>query len=130
MNVLTLEKLKKAGWDEGVLNYIRDNFAPRKTGKYKMKIFTLDGEHLRPEDGILIDTASFDDAKELSLIHHFYEGNAYILTVAETDKELGRGVLNGAPFTQVEEEGWTRLNEEETLQAMRKPRRSTKKKEA
>ena len=122
MHIRTLKKLERLGWDKTTLHYIRDNFAPKKSGKYKMQIFTLNHPAQPPEDGILIDTAFFSDEQELSLIHHFYRGNGYVLSLSETGKRISGGILNGSPFGEVEEEGWRWLSDEEMKK--RKPRRS------
>ena len=126
MHIKTLEKLERLGWNSETLHYIRDNFAPKKSGKYKIQIYTLNHPEQRPEDGILIETAFFDGEQELSLIHHFYQGNGYVLSFSKTGEKISGGVLNGAPFEEVEEIGWRWLSEEEMK--MRKPRRSKPKK--
>lgn len=126
MHVKTLEKLERLGWDSTTLHYIKDNFAPKKSGKYQIQIYTLAHPEQRPEDGLMIENAFFSDEQELSLIHHFYRGNGYVLYLAKTGKKISAGVLNGAPFGEVEEKDWRWLSDEEMK--MRKPRRHKPKK--
>ena len=122
MHIKTLEKLERLGWNSETLHYIHDNFAPKKSGKYKIQIYTMNYPEQRPEDGMLIETAYFDGEQELSLIHHFYQGNGYVLSFSKSEKKISSGILNGAPFGEVEEDGWRWLSREEMK--MRKPRRS------
>lgn len=103
MRKQTMEKLIKLGWDKDWLQDIRENFNPKKKGKYEMKIFDIEDLSDEPDSGIYIDTACFDDQVELSIIHHFYEGMAYVMTIKATGEEIGRGIIDGAPFEEVEE---------------------------
>lgn len=110
MNVRTILKLEKMGWPEDWLSDVKQNFHPKKTGKYQIKIYTIDDLGDEPEEGILLDSTRFSTDLELSIIHHFFEGQAYVMTIAETGQEIGRGIIDGAPFDEVEpyedEEWW------------------------
>ena len=55
------------------------------------------------KDGIFIDRTRFDNDKELSVIHHFFEGLGYILTVTETGEQIGQGIIDGSPFDECED---------------------------
>lgn len=116
MRKQTAEKLAKLGWEEDWLNDIRDTFTPKKNGKYEMKIYDIEDLSDEPESGVYIDTACFDDERGLSIIHHFYEGFAYVMTIKATGEEIGRGIIDGAPFEEVEEveeASWSWLSPEE-----------------
>jgi hypothetical protein len=93
-------KLERLGFDSEWLDNVYKYFTPRKIGKYKMVI--TDIEHLDedPRDGIPVETTCFDNAEDLSVIHHFFEGNAYVLTVTETGEQIGEGIIDGAPFEE------------------------------
>lgn len=124
MHIKTLQKLERLGWNPETLQYIKENFAPKKIGKYKLCVHTMNHAQQPPEDGLLIDTAFFSDERELSRIHHFYQGNGYVLYLAETDAKISSGILNGSPFAEVEEEGWKWMSLEEAN--ARRPRRTKK----
>ena len=110
MNERAVSKLLKLGWERDWLLEVLRKFRPKKKGKYKIRITDLEDLSQDPETGIYLDTAFFDDEIDLSEIHYFFEGFAYVITVAETDEEVGRGIIDGAPFEELEEfEGvsWT-----------------------
>lgn len=96
----TRNKLEKLGFDPIWLDQVYTYFTPKKTGKYEMLI--TDIEHLDedPRDGLFVEKTCFDNAGDLSVIHHFFEGNAYVLTVVETGEEIGVGIIDGAPFEE------------------------------
>ena len=96
-------KLEKLGFNKEWLDNVYTYFTPRKIGKYEMLI--TDIEHLDedPRDGILIEKTCFDNAEDLSVILHFFEGNAYVLTVTETGEEIGSGIIDEAPFEECSE---------------------------
>ena len=78
-------------------------FKPKTEGKYKIRIFECDDLDQEPDSGISVISCFFDDERDLSIIHHFFEGMFYIMNVVSTDKELGRGIIDGAPFEEIEE---------------------------
>lgn len=99
----TANKLIKLGWDEKYLKFVQENFKPNKTGKFQMVITDIEDLAQDPRTGTFVDTVFFDTEFELSIIHYFYEGLAYVLTVSETGEWLGEGVIDGAPFDEVSE---------------------------
>ena len=103
MNIRTMRKLERLGWPKDWLIDVKHNFHPKKQGKYRIKIYSIDDLGDTPEDGDLLDTTCFSNDLELSIIHHFFEGQAYVMTVVETGEEIGRGIIDGAPFEEVEE---------------------------
>ena len=116
MDIRKMQKLQDLGWDEEWLLNVKSNFHPKKRGKYQIKIYTIDDLNDRPEDGIWIDTTCFSDDVGLSIVHYFFEGQAYVLTLTETGEEIGRGIIDGAPFDEVElyeTEHWTWLQPEQ-----------------
>lgn len=103
MNKRKANKLKKIGFNKIWLNDVLENFHPKKEGKYTIKIYDIDDLSQEPDDGIWIDTSCFNTALGLSFIHYFFEGNAYIMYVTDTGEEIGRGIIDGIPFEEVEE---------------------------
>ena len=102
MNIRTMRKLSKLDFVGSWLREVKHNWKPKKTGKYEMLITFVTDIDDEPKDGIIIDRTRFDDDKELSVIHHFFEGLAYVLTVAETGEQIGQGIIDGAPFEECE----------------------------
>ena len=54
------------------------------------------------ETGTFIAKCFFDDDRDLSVIHHFFEGMFYIMKNTKTNEELGQGVIDGSPFEEIE----------------------------
>lgn len=116
---MNAKKLEKLGFNKIWLKDVIDNFHPKSKGKYTMKIYDMESIDQEPDSGIYIDTTCFDNERELSIIHHFFEGLGYVMTITETGEEIGRGIIDGAPFEEVDEaEGlsygtWQWLREED-----------------
>ena len=96
-------KLEELGFDPEWLQYVYDYWTPQKSGKYEMVITSIDDLSVNPRDGIFVERTRFSNGKDLSLIHHFFEGNAYVLTVVETGSVIGEGIIDGAPFEECSE---------------------------
>ena len=103
MKSKTIRKLEKAGFDKEWLFDVQTYWIPKPSGKYKMTITDIDCLCMEPEDGIFIEETYFDNYYELSIIHNFFEGNAYVMIDTTTGKEVGRGIIDGAPFKECEE---------------------------
>jgi hypothetical protein len=93
-------KLEKLGFDKEWLDNVYNYFTPRKTGKYEMLITDIEHIDEDPRDGIFIERTCFDNAEDLSVIHHFFEGQAYVLTVVSTGDVIGEGIIDDAPFEE------------------------------
>jgi hypothetical protein len=103
MNIRKYYQLQKLGYDQEWLDEVKMRFKPRKRGKYEIKIYDIEDLSMEPDDGIWIDTTCFNTSLGLSFVHYFFEGNAYIMKCVETDEEIGRGIIDGAPFEELEE---------------------------
>lgn len=115
MNIRKMQQLKKLGFDEEWLNEVKTQFQPKKRGKYRIKIYDIEDLSQEADDGIWIDTTCFSTELGLSFVHYFFEGNAYVMSLAETGYEIGRGIIDGAPFEEVEEyenEQWEWISRE------------------
>ena len=133
MNIRKMQKLEKLGWDQDWLDDIKKNFHPKKAGKYQIKIYSIDDLGDEPEEGILLDSTCFSTDLELSVVHHFFEGQAYVMTIAATGYEIGRGIIDGAPFDEVSEHAgekwWWRGDEAKELIEKQKAAEAAKPKE-
>ena len=103
MNIRKYYQLQKLGYDQEWLDEVKMRFKPRKRGKYEIKIYDIEDLSMEPDDGIWIDTTCFNTSLGLSFVHYFFEGNAYIMKDVETDEEIGRGIIDDAPFEELEE---------------------------
>ena len=93
-------KLERLGFDPEWLDQVYKYFTPRKNGKYSIVITDINDLSEDPRNGILIEKTCFDNAEDLSVIHHFFEGNAYVLTVVETGEWLGEGIIDQSVFEE------------------------------
>lgn len=118
---MTIEKQKdliKLGFDEAWFEKLNREFKPEEKGKYKIHIFFCEDLDQEPDTGIFIASYFFSDEKGLSNIHRFFEGLFYVMNVVETGEELGRGIIDGAPFDEMAEfEGkpWNWLDYQEVI---------------
>ena len=94
------DKLERLGFDKEWLDNVYRYFTPRKNGKYEIVITDIDHLDDDPRNGILIEKTCFDNAEDLSVIHHFFEGCAYVMTVTETGEQIGEGILDESPFEE------------------------------
>lgn len=98
-----MQELIDLGFDEKWLKDVKENFKPKTEGKYRIRIFDCEDLDQEPDTGIFVSACLFTNEYDLSVIHHFFEGMFYIMEVVETGEELGRGIIDGAPFDEMEE---------------------------
>ena len=103
MKANTRKKLEKMGFDKEWLDEVYTYFTPRKYGKYEMLITDIEDLDDDPKYGEFIEKTCFDNAEELSVIHHFFDGNAYVLTVTETGEQIGSGIIDSSEFEECSE---------------------------
>lgn len=103
MNIRKMQQLEKLGWDQDWLDNVKMNFHPKKQGKYEIKIYDIEHIDQDPETGIWIDTTSFDNDVELSIVHFFFEGFGYVMRDKATDEIFGIGIIDGAPFEECDD---------------------------
>lgn len=116
MNTQTMQNLATLGFDKDWLKMVKTKFSPKKEGRFGIKIFDIEDLSQEPDTGIFVDQSCFDTEKELSIIHFFFEGLAYVMKDNETGEEIGRGIVDGGPFDEVEEvieEKWNWLSPKE-----------------
>ena len=99
----TMQELAKIGFNENWLKEISENFEPKEKGKYNIHIYDCEDLDQEPDTGVFIASYFFDNERDLSIIHHFFEGLFYTMNVVENKEELGRGIIDGAPFEEMEE---------------------------
>ena len=118
-----IQTLINLGFDKTWLQDIKDNFKPNTYGKYLIRIYDCEDLDQEIETGIFISNYYFSNERDLSVIHHFFEGMFYIINTVKDNEELGRGIIDGAPFDEMEEyEGnsWRWLHCEELSDEFKK----------
>ena len=96
-------ELINLGYDEMWLKDIQEGFKPKLSGDYVMYIFDCEELDQEIETGTFIAKCFFDDDRDLSVIHHFFEGMFYIMKITKTNEELGKGIIDGSPFYEMED---------------------------
>ena len=98
-----INELINLGFDKAWLNDIQEGFKSKSNGDYVIEIYDCEELDQDIETGIFIGMYFFDDDRDLSVIHHFFEGMFYIMKVAKTNEKLGKGIVDGSPFYEMEE---------------------------
>ncbi len=112
MNIRKMQKLERLGFDKEWLDDVKQHFQPKKRGKYRIKIYDIEDLDQEPDTGIWLDTTCFSTELGLSFVHYFFEGNAYVMYKTETDEEIGRGIIDGCVFDEVDEQ-WEWISRDE-----------------
>ena len=97
-----INELINLGFDKAWLNDIQEGFKPKPNGDYIIEIYDCEELDQNIETGIFIGMYFFDDDRDLSVIHHFFEGMFYIMKNTKTNEELGQGIIDGSPFEEME----------------------------
>lgn len=103
MNLRTMKKLEKLGYDKDWLLVLKNEWKPKKTGQYEMLITDIEDLGDDPRDGVFIERTRFNDDYDLSIIHYFFEGNTYVITDTATGAEIDSGYLNWSVFDFMED---------------------------
>ena len=98
-----MQELAEMGFNEKWLKEIKEGFVSKAAGKYEIHIYDCEDLDQEPDTGIFVASYFFDNEHDLSIIHHFFEGLFYTMNVVENKEELGRGLIDGAPFEEMEE---------------------------
>jgi len=103
MNLRTMKKLEKLGYDKDWLLVLKSEWKPKKFGQYEMLITDIENLSDDPRDGVFIERTRFNDDYDLSIIHYFFEGNTYVITDTDTGAEIDSGYLNWSVFDFMED---------------------------
>ena len=118
MNIRKYYQLQKLGYDQEWLDEVKMRFRPKKRGKYEIKIYDIEDLGMEPADGIWLDTTCFNTALGLAFVHYFFEGNAFVLKLVETDEVIGEGIIDDLLFEELFEdqfdgyEAWEQVSRE------------------
>ena len=93
-----MRKLEKLGYDKDWLTIIKNEWKPKKNGFYEITITDIQNCGDDPRTGLFIETTTFCDDYDLSVILYYFEGNAYVLTDMTTMESIGKGILDNSIF--------------------------------
>lgn len=116
MNIRTMKKLEKLGYDKDWLEVVKSEWKPKKNGFYEITITDIQNCGDDPRTGVFIETTAFCDDYDLSVILYYFEGNAYILTDMTTMESIGKGLLDDSIFDVMSDhtgERWDMFSSEE-----------------
>ena len=116
MNLRTMRKLEKLGYDKDWLLVLKSEWKPKKKGQYEMLITDLKDLSADPLYGERIERTKFDNDYDLSLIHMYFEGNAYVIVEVESNTIVSKGIIDDSIFDIMHDwtqENWDMFSEEE-----------------
>ena len=97
-----MRKLEKLGFDKDWLTVIKREWKPKKNGQYDMLITYIEDLSDDPLNGVRIEHTKFDNDYDLSVIHKYFEGNAYVIVDMSTNKIISRGILDDGVFDEMQ----------------------------
>lgn len=116
MDIRTMRKLEKLGFDKDWLTVIKSEWKPKKRGQYDMLITDIKNLSDDPLYGERIERTKFDNDYDLSLIHMYFEGNAYVIVDCDSNKIISKGIIDYSIFDTMHDytqENWDMFSEEE-----------------
>lgn len=103
-----MRKLEKMGFDKDWLTVVKSEWKPKKRGDYDMLITDIEDLSDDPIYGEKIERTKFDNDYDLSLIHMYFEGNAYVIVEVESNTIISKGILDDSVFDIMRD--WTQEN--------------------
>jgi len=103
MNIRTMKKLERLGYDKDWLLVVKNDFKPKKNGYYEMRITDIEDLGDNPRDGVFIETTTFCDDFDLSEILRYFEGFAFVMTDLLTMQSMGSGIIDDGLFDYMED---------------------------
>lgn len=116
MDLRTMMKLEKLGFDKNWLTVVKSEWKPKKRGQYDMLITDIKNLSDDPLYGERIERTKFDNDYDLSLIHKYFEGNAYVIVEVASNKIISKGIIDHSIFDIMHDwtqENWDMYSEEE-----------------
>ena len=113
-----MRKLEKMGFDKDWLTVVKNEWKPKKKGDYDMLITDIEDISDDPIYGVKIERTRFDNDYDLSLIHMYFEGNAYVIVEVDSNEIISKGILDYSVFDVMHEwtqENWDMFSNEELI---------------
>jgi hypothetical protein len=98
-----MRKLEKMGFDKDWLTVVKSEFKPKKNGFYEMRITDIKDLSDDPRNGVFIETTTFCDDYDLSVILRYFEGNAYVITDVTDMTVISKGIISANLFDFMED---------------------------
>ena len=98
MNICTIRKLEKLGFDKDWLMVVKSEWKPKKRGAYDMLITDIQNLSDDPLYGTRIERTKFNNDYDLSLILKYFEGNAYVIVEVDSNEIISKGILDDSVF--------------------------------
>lgn len=98
MNICTIRKLEKLGFDKDWLMAVKSEWKPKKRGAYDMLITDIQNLSDDPLYGTRIERTKFNNDYDLSLILKYFEGNAYVIVEVDSNEIISKGILDDSVF--------------------------------
>ena len=98
MNICTIRKLEKLGFDKDWLMVVKSEWKPKKRGAYDMLITDIQNLPDDPLYGTRIERTKFNNDYDLSLILKYFEGNAYVIVEVDSNEIISKGILDDSVF--------------------------------
>ena len=102
MDIRIMRKLEKLGFDKDWLTVIKREWKPKKKGQYDMLITYIEDLSDDPLNGVRIECTKFNNDYDLSVIHKYFEGNAYVIVDMSTNKIISSGILDDGVFDEMQ----------------------------
>lgn len=116
MDIRTMRRLEKLGFDKDWLVVVKSEWKPKKKGQFDMLITYIEDLSTDPLNGVRIERTKFDNDYDLSLIHKYFEGNAYVIVNVESNEIISKGILDYNVFDEMHywtQENWDMYSDEE-----------------
>lgn len=116
MDIRTMRRLEKLGFDKDWLVVVKSEWKPKKKGQFDMLITYIEDLSTDPLNGVRIERTKFDNDYDLSLIHKYFEGNAYVIVDVENNEIISKGILDYNVFDEMHywtQENWDMYSDEE-----------------
>ena len=113
-----MRKLEKMGFDKDWLTVVKNEWKPKKKGDYDMLITDIEDLSDDPIYGVKIERTRFDNDYDLSLIHMYFEGNAYVIVEVDSNEIISKGILDYSVFDIMHDwtqENWDMFSKEELI---------------
>lgn len=111
-----MQKLERLGFDKDWLTIVKSEWKPKKRGQYDMLITDIKNLSDDPLYGERIERTCFDNDYDLSLIHMYFEGNAYVIVDGDSNEIISKGIIDYSIFDVMHDwtqENWDMYSEEE-----------------
>lgn len=84
------------------MTVIKREWKLKKNGHYDMLITYIEDLSDDPLNGVRIERTKFDNDYDLSVIHKYFEGNAYVIVDMSTNKIISSGILDDGVFDEMQ----------------------------